>query len=202
MDADVWDAGRSEETSKPAASQSEIGPFFASMGHQFCPPFLSVGWFFAVSPHPRLSLVILLLGMGAFPLIVRGQVPDSLARAADSTDERRSVVARRVAGALSEGDANRLLRPSADRVEISLFGARTFYSSAQALYVLRKFFRSHAPRRFVIGDVMETGTSCFVRGEYEQARIGRRLQVYVRLDRSERKSPWRLREIRIRDASE
>jgi len=202
VDADVWGAGRSEGTSTPATSLSEIGPFFVGTEYQSCPPFLSVDWFVAVTPHPRLSLVILLFAMGAFPLIVRGQVPDSVAHAPDSTDENRSAVARRVAGAFSEGDANRLLRPSTDRVEISLFGVRTFYSSAQALYVLREFFRSHAPRRFVVGDVMETGTSCFVRGEYEQTRIERRLQVYVRLDRPERKGPWHLREVWIEGASD
>ncbi len=142
-----------------------------------------------------------MLGMGAFPSIVWGQVPDTVTHAADSTDGGRSAVARRVAVAFSEGDASRLLQPSADRVEISLFGTRTFYSSAQALYVLREFFRSHAPRRFMVGDVMETATSCFVRGEYEQARVERRLQVYVRLDRSDREVPWHLREVRIEGAS-
>lgn len=148
-------------------------------------------------PLPRLSLVILLLGIGAFPPVVQGQTPDSVAHAPDSTSETRSPVARRVAGAFSEGNASRLLRPSADRVEISLFGARTFYSSAQALYVLREFFRSHAPRRFLIRDVMETGTTCFVQGEYEQARRARRLQVYVRLGQPEGKDLWHLHEIRI-----
>jgi hypothetical protein len=151
---------------------------------------------------PRLSLIILLVGIGGTPTVVQGQASDSIAHAPDSADTGMSAVARRVAGAFSEGDVRRLLRPSADRVEISLFGARTFYSSAQALYVLREFFRSHAPRRFVVGDVMETGMSCLVRGKYERARVERRLQVYVRLDRPERKAPWHLREVRIEGAPE
>jgi hypothetical protein len=164
--------------------------------------FSTAGRRFEIMSLPRLSLVLLLIGIGGFPSVVQGQVPDSVAQASDSTDEGMSAVARRVAGAFSEGNANRLLKPSADRIEISLFGARTFYSSAQALYVLREFFRRHTPRRFVVGDVMETGTSCFVRGEYEQGRVGRPLQVYVRLDRPEGKAPWHLREVRIEDSSD
>jgi len=123
--------------------------------------------------------------------------PDSLHPAPDSAAVLQSAVAQRVAGAFSSGDASRLLNPAADRIEISLFGARTFYSSAQALYVLREFFRSHAPRRFRVQDVMETGTSCFVQGEYEQARRARRLQVYVRLGQPEGNELWHLHEIRI-----
>ena len=144
----------------------------------------------------RRSLVLLLIVVGGAPPVAWGQASDSLAQAPDST-ERSSAVARRIASAFSEGDANRLLTPSADRIEISLFGARTFYSSAQALYVLREFFRSHAPRRFQVRDVMETGTSCFVQGEYEQARRTRRLQVYVRLGQPEGENLWHLHEIRI-----
>lgn len=149
-------------------------------------------------------MVLLLIGIGGAPPVVWGQatdsltqVPDSIAQLSDSAEGEQSAVAKRVAGAFSEGDAGRLLTPSADRIEISLFGARTFYSSAQALYVLREFFRSHTPERFQIGDVVETGTSCFVRGEYEQARVARRLQVYVRLDRPEGEDLWHLNEIRI-----
>jgi hypothetical protein len=152
-------------------------------------------------PLPRLSLVILLIGIGALPPTVRGQTPDSVAHASDSAAAQQSAVAKRVALAFSEGDADRLLRPSADRIEISLFGARTFYSSAQALYVLREFFRSHAPRRFRVRDVMETGAMCFVQGEYEQARRQRRLRVYVRLAQPEGEELWHLHEVRIEGPS-
>lgn len=164
----------------------------------------------------RLSMVFLLIGIGGAPSVVWGQasdsldqVPDSVAQMSeslehtpDSTNAKRSAVARRVAGAFSDGDASRLLSPSADRIEISLFGTRTFYSSAQALYVLRKFFRSHAPRRFVVGDVMETGTTCFVQGAYEEARVERRLRVYVRLDRPDGEAPWHLQEVRVEETSQ
>ena len=150
----------------------------------------------------RLLLVCLLIGVAGLPSGARGQASDSLAQASDTTNEETSVVAQRVATAFTEGNARRLLSPSADRVEISLFGARTFYSSAQALYVLREFFRSHAPRDFQVRDVMKTGTNCFVRGEYEQASRTRRLQVYVRLGQPEGGDFWHLHEVRIEGASE
>jgi hypothetical protein len=156
----------------------------------------------------RLSMALLLIGISGVPSVVCGQasdsldqVPDSIDPAPDSAVALQSAVAKRVAGALSNGDASRLLEPAADRIEISLFGARTFYSSAQALYVLREFFRSHAPRRFVVGNVMETGTTCLVQGAYEEARAGRKLRVYVRLDRPEGGTPWHLQEVRIEGAS-
>lgn len=149
----------------------------------------------------RLSLVCLLVAIGGLPLSAQGQASDSLGQKADST-EGTSTVARRVAVAFTEGDAGRLLTPSADRIEISLFGARTFYSSAQALYVLREFFRRHTPQRFQVRDVMKTGTNCFVRGQYEQSSRVRNLRVYVRLEQPDGGDLWYLHEVRIENSSE
>lgn len=151
---------------------------------------------------PKSLVVLLVVGIGGAPSVVRGQPADSIASAPDSTTEDTPAVARRVATAFTEGDARRLLTPSADRVEISLFGNRTFYSSSQAVYVLREFFRRHPPGRFAVGDVMEAGTSFFVRGEYEEARMARRHRVYVRLDRPQGKDLWNLHEVRIEHAAE
>ncbi|MFB6273238.1 MAG: DUF4783 domain-containing protein [Salinibacter sp.] len=150
----------------------------------------------------RLTLVCLLVGVGGLPSGARGQASDSLARTADSTSKALSTVARRVTTAFTQGNASRLLSPSADRVEISLFGARTFYSSAQALYVLREFFRAHVPQRFRVRDVTDTGRSYFVRGTYDQANRTRRLQVYVRLGQPEGHDLWHLHEVRIDGPSE
>lgn len=150
---------------------------------------------------PRLSMVLLLVGFGGAPSAVRGQAADSTGGAPDTTSAPSEVV-QRVATAFSEGDASRILRPSGDRIEISLFGERTYYSDAQALYVLREFFRRHVPRRFSVKDIRETGTNCFVRGEYKQARVVQQLLVYVRLSQSEEENPWRLEEVRIERASE
>jgi hypothetical protein len=49
---------------------------------------------------------------------------------------------------------------------------------------------------------MEAGTSFFVRGEYEEARMARRHRVYVRLDRPQGKDLWNLHEVRIEHAAE
>lgn len=150
----------------------------------------------------RLTLVFVFVGIGALPSFVHGQAPDSLESAPDSTEEVTSAVVKRVAGAFSEGDANRLLVPSADRVEINLFGARTYYSSAQALYVMREFFRNHVPHRFSVKDVMETPKSYFVQGKYQQARVAQRLDVYIRFGHSDGEESWQLQEVSIETASE
>lgn len=105
-----------------------------------------------------------------------------------------SVITRITAG-LSNGDTQQLLTPAADRVEITLFGTRTFYSSAQALYVLRDFFDTHTPAEFTIGDATGAGRSCFVRGQLRHARSDRPLQIYLRLVR--REAEWELHEIRV-----
>lgn len=141
----------------------------------------------------RLSLVLLMLGGGVVPVAWGQEV--------DSTAEGPAEIVERVTEAFGEGDPERLLVPSADRVEVTLFGARTFYSNAQAFYVLRDFFRSHTPQAFSIDDVTEAGTSCFVRGLYEQSRVDRPLHVFVRFGKDEEET-WRLQEIRIEDASD
>ncbi len=165
-------------------------------------PFL-VSWPVACLMCPvQRSLVLLLVLVGSGPHVGWGQAADSLASAPDSTLEAPRAVVQRVAAAFAEGNATRLLTPSADRVEITLFGARTFYSNAQALYVLREFFRRHAPHGFRVQDVMEAGTSCFVQGAYEPSRRTSQLQVYVRLGRLKDEDLWRLHEVRVQESAD
>ena len=136
----------------------------------------------------RFALPLLLVGM-MVPM-ARGQ--SSTAGDAPSVQD---TITTRVATAFTSGDAERLLTPAADRVEVSLFGTRTFYSSAQAFYVLDDFFDTHPPARFEVEDVTETGESCFLRGRFDHRRDERTLQVYVRL--THRDAAWQLQEIRI-----
>jgi hypothetical protein len=104
-------------------------------------------------------------------------------------------VLQRVTTAFSDGNAQLLLSPAADRVEVSLFGTRTFYSSAQAFYVLREFFDTHPPAAFSVNDATGAGRSCFLRGRLDHAHDERTLQVYVRL--VHRGDAWQLHEVRI-----
>ncbi len=136
----------------------------------------------------RLALALLLLGMG--PSVVRGQSSDT-----SGTGVIRDTLVQRVSTAFVDGNAQLLLTPAADRVEVSLFGTNTFYSNAQAFYVLRDFFDTHPPADFAVGDVTEAGNSFFVRGQFDHNRDSRTLQVYVRLVR--RAEAWRLQEVRI-----
>ena len=136
----------------------------------------------------RFALALLLVGMVAPP--IRGQT--------STVRDTRAVpdtIISRVETAFTNGNAQRLLTPAADRVEVSLFGTRTFYSSAQAYYVLEDFFDRYPPTHFTVDDVTETGSSCFLRGRFDHGRDERTLQVYVRL--TTRNAAWRLQEIRI-----
>jgi hypothetical protein len=137
----------------------------------------------------RLSLALLLTGMGVSAAL--GQTPGP-----DRPEAVPDTVVYRVSSAFQSGNAQRLLSPAAARVEISLFGTRTFYSDAQAFYVLREFFDTHPPTHFALADTTGAGTSCFLRGRLEHARDERILQVYVRLVRQE-SDAWLLHEVRI-----
>lgn len=137
----------------------------------------------------RLLSIVLLAGL--VPTLVLGQPQDTTSGSPASAQ-----VVERITDAFQQGSAERLLAPSTDRVEVSLFGARTYYSSAQAFYVLRDFFSNYAPRQFRVSDVTETATSCFISGRYEHTHSERALQVYVRLVQPER-NDWRLHEVRI-----
>lgn len=94
-----------------------------------------------------------------------------------------------------DGDARRLLTSGAERIEISVFGARTFYSRSQALYVMSDFFEEYAPRRFELDQASQTARAYFASGRYWHMRSDRPLRVYVRLGKD--RSEWRLYEIRI-----
>lgn len=137
----------------------------------------------------RLSLVLLMIGMSLPTASGQTTAPD-VSRAVPDT------VVRRVSSSFQSGNAQQLLAPSADRVEVSLFGTRTFYSNAQAFYVLRDFFETHPPVQFSLADTTGAGTSCFLRGRFEHTRDERILQVYVRLVQHAN-DKWHLHEIRI-----
>jgi len=136
----------------------------------------------------RLAFALLLIGMGT--TVARGQ-----GQAADGSGAVPETLLTRIDTAFTAGDAQQLLTPATDRVEVSLFGTRTFYSSAQAFYVLEDFFDRHPPTRFEVGDVTRAGRSFFVRGRLEHSRDERTLQVYVRLVR--RDEAWHLQEVRV-----
>lgn len=144
--------------------------------------------FVSLPASARLVLALLFVGLGATgthgqdqPAVPAVVVPDT--------------VVAHISTAFANGDAQVLLTPATDRVEVSLFGTRTFYSSAQAFYVLRDFFDSHPPADFSTGDATATGRSAFVQGRYSHRRDERTLQVYVRL--VHRDDRWKLQEVRI-----
>lgn len=117
----------------------------------------------------------------------------------DSTDEELSAereALQRIETAMVEGDARMLLTPAAERVELTIFDMRSFYSRTQALYVIQDFFGSYAPQQFSFEDISCREDRCSATGAYAHARSEEdMLRVYVRLGL--REAEWTLQEIRI-----
>lgn len=93
------------------------------------------------------------------------------------------------------GDADALLEGAADRVEITLLGQSRLYSRAQAMYVMRDFFREYAPERFVLVSENQAEGSWIADAQYGYRGAEQILQIYLRL--RQLADGWELREIRI-----
>lgn len=104
-------------------------------------------------------------------------------------------IGRTVTEGFRAGNSQMLLQEAAERVEISLFGARTFYSRGQAFYVIQNFFRDHPPRRFEVRDTVHAEGSYFLTGRYWEVRTDPPLTVFVRIQAAD--SQWRVHEIRV-----
>lgn len=139
-----------------------------------------------VVPRVRALLVVglIVLAGACRPLVVHAQSPDP-------EEEARE----RIAGAFQEGDVQRLLTPAAERVEISILGMETYYSRAQALYVLQDFFKNFAPQSFSFDEAARAEDDFFATARYWYGQAERPLQVYVRMVRQD--ETWLLQEIRL-----
>lgn len=129
-----------------------------------------------------ISLIAIVAGTGPLRVHAQPTDPEAEARA-------------RIADAFRTGDAERLLTPAAERVEASILGMQTYYSRAQALFVLQDFFKNFAPRKFTFGNAAQTDDDFFATAQYWYGQAERPLQVYVRLTRVD--DAWVLQEIRL-----
>lgn len=136
--------------------------------------------------HRRALWVAALVG-----LMIAGTPALGWAQSAAPSD---SLVQRRLNRAFAEGDARALLDPAPDRLAVSLFGARSFYSKAQAVYVLRDFFKEYPPQRFEVRTVSRAPSSHLLVGRYWHAQARRPLSVYLHL---RYRDQWWLEEVRI-----
>lgn len=97
--------------------------------------------------------------------------------------------------ALAGGDVETLLGQTAERIDITVFGASAVYSRSQAQYVLKDFFREYPPRRFRFQEPSQREENWFAAGQYWYEQSETPLWVYVRLRRQG--AQWELREIRV-----
>lgn len=97
--------------------------------------------------------------------------------------------------ALASGDARGLIRRSADRVDITVFGASEVLSRSQSMYVMKDFFRDYRPARISLEETSGSDGNWFASARYWAENEDTPFAVYVRMRLNERR--WELRELRI-----
>lgn len=123
----------------------------------------------------------------------------AMARPNDAAAQTERGLLDEVETALETGDVTALSRRSADRVELTLFGAASMYSRGQAMYVMADFFREFPPVRAALREPSRSGSNWFALGEYYYERADEPLRVFVRL--RSKAGRWELREVRIERAA-
>ena len=117
----------------------------------------------------------------------------SLTTPAKAQDVRAAL--NQVKEAFQQGNERDLLAGAADRLEVAVLEAPSFYSRAQAMYVMEDFFRTYPPKQFDIQDADPSEESLYAPGLYWSTSQSEPFRVYVRLRRIAQQ--WELREIRI-----
>ena len=84
---------------------------------------------------------------------------------------------------LSEGNAKALVSHADHYLELALLEQPRRYTHAQALYVLKKFFRQYSPDGFELDHSIRHGQEWWLIGHYTVSHEGqedRRLRIYLR----------------------
>lgn len=97
--------------------------------------------------------------------------------------------------AFRAGDSDALMKHSAQRLDVTLFGISELFSRSQAGYVLSDFFDEYRPLRLEITETSGSEGNWFAAGRYWYERGEAPLAVYFRLRSGE--GVWKLREVRI-----
>lgn len=97
--------------------------------------------------------------------------------------------------AFARGDAGAIMRHSARRVDVTLFGSSELFSRSQAGYVLKAFFNEYRPERLLLNERSASEGNWFVAGRYWYEAAESPLAVYLRVRRTD--SGWELRDVRI-----
>jgi hypothetical protein len=97
--------------------------------------------------------------------------------------------------ALEDGEVERLMKRSGDRIDLTVFGVSELLSRSQAGYVVRAFFAEYRPIAVQLIDTSESDGNWFAAAGYSYERGTAPLSVYLRLRRGS--AGWELRELRI-----
>lgn len=104
-------------------------------------------------------------------------------------------VLRLLEDAFARGDAAEMMRHSARRVDVTLFGSSELFSRSQAGYVLKAFFSEYRPDRLLLSERSASEGNWFAAGRYWYEAGEAPLRVYLRVRRAN--GGWELREVRI-----
>lgn len=101
----------------------------------------------------------------------------------------------RIQAAMAAGDAEGVLSKVEDRVDIALLDQGRLYNHAQAIFVMKEFFRRYPPKSFTIRNEEQEVANWFATGQYTNRYDGKEFSVYLRLRL--RASSWHLAAIRV-----
>jgi len=135
-----------------------------------------------------------LRGMNTRLMLILGVVLTLSGRSAMGQPTPKDVMLQ-IQDAVAHGDVDQLLDRANKGLEIDMLSRRRTYSPGQARYVLRRFFKKHPPRRFILIDYYESHKGWFAEGKYWYGKSKRPLQIYLQL--RWRNGHWDLREIII-----
>lgn len=119
----------------------------------------------------------------------------TLVPGAASAQHDGAAVLEDIRGAFSEGDVERLMRRSGERIDLTVFGVSELLSRSQARYVLRSFFAEYPPTMVALVDTSESEGNWFASAGYWYETGKAPLSVYLRLRRGS--AEWELRELRF-----
>lgn len=146
---------------------------------------------FRCAPNSRILMTICRITL-LFCLLLPG-LGRERARAQNTSELER------IQAAMAAGDAEGVLSGAEDRVDIALLGQGRLYNRAQAIFVMKDFFRSYPPKSYTIRNEEREAANWFAIGRYTNRYDGAEFSVYLRLRL--RSSSWRLAAIRVSNAT-
>lgn len=128
-------------------------------------------------------------------LLTCAVLPSARAQTPELVDNAAPPALSVLVDAFRAGDTDTLMKHSAHRLDLTLFGISELFSRSQAGYVLSDFFNEYRPLRLQMTETSGSEGNWFAAGRYWYQRGEAPLTVYFRLRSGD--GAWELREVRI-----